>query len=281
MALGVLTFSLSGMAQQNYCDFDGMKLITFGFYNGVLDSAALNPQFTAVDSSKYCARYLRSAAQYDFMRLYPKNKLVDVTPYASLNASAPKITMKVYSTVSAGTNVILQLGIKSIDNFPAGIHSEYIAQTTRVNDWELLTFSYLDSPSGSFAQPANIDKIVLLFNPGSTDSAQAFYFDDPTGPPLVPFAVPGIETLSFRLYPGNPNPANERTQVPFSLSSAGTVSLTVYDLLGNPVVIVPVQTMKAGMHLITVDTSGIPSGIYFYTLRKDNESQTMKLVVSR
>src|SRR5437868_4025359 len=100
----VLIFTLAQKVngQQLYCDFDGIKVISFGLANGVIDSSFTNPFPDIIDSSAFCAKYIRDTTLYDNIKLYPDTLLDDVTLYASNNAQAPKITMKLYTTAPIG-----------------------------------------------------------------------------------------------------------------------------------------------------------------------------------
>ncbi|MEW6468837.1 MAG: T9SS type A sorting domain-containing protein [Bacteroidota bacterium] len=282
----LLLIASASKSQQNYCDFESIKVISFLSSNGMphsgtLDSLFNNPAPDPNDSTAYCARYIRdSATTYDFLKMYPDTKLVDVTPYASTSFSAPRIRMKVYTNAPVGTMVQVQLGIKSVDNYPAGIHSEYMAATTAQNMWHTLTFNYYQSPTGSLALPTNIDKIVVLFNPGS-NTRDTFYFDDPTGPNLL--SIPGVPALStppvLKLYQNSPNPAVQNTSITFDINSSGHVSLRLFDLLGNEVAVLADQDMQPGSYSVPVETGALPEGIYFYVLKMNGLSRSMKMVV--
>jgi hypothetical protein len=276
----IITQQVAG--QQNYCDFEGNKVISFGLSTGILDSFAFNPGPDNINPSSHCAKYLRNTSLYDIIRLFPDLKLVDVSTYAVNSSQAPKISIKVYSSAPVGSQIQLQLGKKSIDSFPAGTHSSFIGITTVQNAWELITFDYYESPFGSMVLPTEIDKIILLFNPLSS-SVETIYFDDLTGPPLMPPA--GISMIDatppFKLFQNSPNPAKQNTIINFQLNSAGLVSLELFDILGNLVSSVINQEMKAGEHAIPLETGNISNGIYFYVLWKDGFSQTKRMVVSK
>jgi hypothetical protein len=280
----ILLFVLfpKGHAQQNYNDFEGGKYSFFGFYSGTLDSMSLNPAPNPVDSSVHCAKYIRdNATLYDNLQIHPNNELVDISPYANGGISAMKITMKLYTTAPVGTMIQLQLGSSSIPSYPAGVHSEYMAITTAQNAWQNVTFNFSQITPGGTVSPTNIDKIVMLFRPNSNTS-DTVYFDDLTGPSIAPVSVPVIESgPPFRLFQNNPNPAKEITHINFQLNNSGGVSLKLYDMLGNPVATLLDQNMRSGTYSIPVDTEGYPNGIYFYVLKKDGTSRSMKMIVSK
>lgn len=276
----IITQKVTG--QQNYCDFEGNKVLSFGLSTGILDSFAINPVPDSINTSSFCAKYLRNTSLYDIIRLYPNMKLVDVSSYADSSPQAPKINIKVYSSAPVGSEIQLQLGSMSIDSFPAGTHSSFVGVTTVQNAWELVTFSYYESPIGSMVLPTEIDKIILLFNP-LTSTVETIYFDDLTGPPLInPTGISMIDASpSFELSQNSPNPVKQNTVIRFQLNSTGLVSLELFDILGNLVLSLLNQEMKAGTHSIPLETGTIPNGIYFYVLKKEGFSRTKKMVISK
>lgn len=268
------------IGQQNYCDFEGNNMITFGMYTGTIDSMFANPALNPVDSSAHCAKYVRDSIMYDFIKMNTDMKLGDISAYADSMIGAPKFMMKLYSTAPIGTVVHLQLGIKSVDNYPTGIHSEYLTVTTAQNAWEMVNFNYWKTNSTSLATPSTIDKIILLFNPGAT-TQDTIYFDDIMGPNMVtPAAVEELKGSAFMLGQNSPNPAKQNTSINFQLNSEGAITLELFDMLGNLVTTLVDQRMKSGSYSIPVETAVIPSGIYFYTLKKDGVSQTKRMIIS-
>jgi hypothetical protein len=277
-----LTLSIKANSQQqNYNDFEGNKTSFFGFYSGTLDSLINNPAISAIDSSAHCARYIRDTTLYDNLQIHINGKLEDISVYASPLPSAPHIKMKLYSTAPVGTPVVIQLGSSSISGYPAGLHSEYTAVTTARNAWQLLTFNFSQMITGGTVGPASIDKIVILFDP-NTMHTDTMYFDDLTGPEVVPVGIGALENLSpFKLFQNSPNPVKNITHINFQLNSSGPVSLKLYDMLGNPVALLIDQSMKQGGYSIPVEMNDFPNGIYFYVLKKEGVTRSMKMIVSK
>lgn len=282
LSLSALVFlSITAFSQQNYCDFEGMKVITFGPATGTMDSMIANPASNSVNSSANCAKYTRSTVQYDNFKLYPMLKLSDVASFESTDPLAPRITMKLYTTAPVGTVVDIQLGSKNDDNYPSGIHSEYRAITTVKDAWHNVIFDYLISPTGSQVLATEVDKIVVLLAPNSTGT-DVMYFDDLTGPFLIPAGVKGNEALAgFKLYQNSPNPSKDMTYIDFQLSSPGMVTLELFNWLGNSVSTLVDKNLRAGNYSIPLETENLPSGVYFYVLNKEGVSRTKKLVITK
>ncbi len=65
-----------------------------------------------------------------------------------------------------------------------------------------------------------------------------------------------------------PNPFNPNTHIPFYITEAGWVRLTVYDVLGRPVKSLVNEYRSAGSYheYFEADASSLASGLYFYEL---------------
>jgi hypothetical protein len=264
----------------NLCDFEGVKFISFREYNGVLDTMAANPYTVSIDTSAHCAKYIRDTATFDNIKFFAQNHYVDVTPFASTTASN-KFTMKVWSTMPVGSQIDVQFGTRQYNTYPQAVHSEYSAFTTVTRAWELVTFNYKAVQGGTFPYGASCDKIIVLFHPNS-HTRDTIYFDDPTGPANVPVGlIERGDITTFKISQNKPNPAKDITNFKLELSSGGHVNIQLFDMLGKLVTTVSDQQMSPGNHTISIDTGTIPNGIYFYTVRKEGITQTMKMVVSK
>ena len=71
----------------------------------------------------------------------------------------------------------------------------------------------------------------------------------------------------FALKSAYPNPFNPSTTIPFELSEASGVTLTVYDGLGRYVATLAEGYRSTGHHEVVFEAQGLPSGTYFYRLR--------------
>jgi hypothetical protein len=83
----------------------------------------------------------------------------------------------------------------------------------------------------------------------------------------------------FELSQNYPNPFNPSTTIRYTLPQAGNVSLKVYNALGQEVATLVNGHQVAKNYEATFDGSNLASGIYFYTLRTDNFSQTKKMIL--
>lgn len=267
--------------QQNYNDFEGNKMHYFGYTSGVLDSAADNPGHSTINYSKTCAQYKRSdTLLYDFILIHPHRKLIDVSHYSTYMGTAEKIKMKIFTTAPVGTSIELQLGAKEFDDYPQGIHSQYQAITTIQHAWEDVTFNFSQILDGSLVAQTEIDKLILLFSP-NTNRGDIYYFDDLTGPDLIPASgdLYLIEN-EFDLKQNFPNPAMDNTTIEYNLISSGTqVSLKLFDKLGKEIFNLVDQKQVTGSYRIILNTENLKGGIYFYSLTIDQVMISKKIII--
>jgi len=78
-----------------------------------------------------------------------------------------------------------------------------------------------------------------------------------------------------------PNPFREQAAFRFTLPAAGTVTLTIHDVLGRTVATLLDAPLSAGEHLLPLSGSGWASGVYFYRLRTDQAVKTGTMVRTR
>jgi hypothetical protein len=120
-------------------------------------------------------------------------------------------------------------------------------------------------------------------------------------PDLGAFEYQGITNINeeeklpteFALYQNYPNPFNPETVISYTLSSVSTVSLKVYDILGNEVSTLVNQEQQSVIYNVkfTINSllspvlggqarsSTLSTGVYFYRLQAGNFVQTKKMIV--
>jgi photosystem II stability/assembly factor-like uncharacterized protein len=83
---------------------------------------------------------------------------------------------------------------------------------------------------------------------------------------------------TFSLSQNYPNPFNPSTTIKFSISQAGLVTLKVYDILGRQVATLVNEEKPAGSYEVEFNPARLSSGIYFYSIRSGNFSETKKMI---
>lgn len=78
-----------------------------------------------------------------------------------------------------------------------------------------------------------------------------------------------------------PNPFNPTTVIRWAIQRRASVSLAVYNILGEQVALLDRGEREAGWHETQFDASGLASGVYFYTLRTGEGIRARKLIIAR
>jgi hypothetical protein len=147
--------------------------------------------------------------------------------------------------------------------------------------------------------PCNDRKIYCWDTPGIYDSSKVWstYKGNAarTGTQFADVLI-GIKPISgnvpskYNLYQNYPNPFNPTTRIKFSIPpSKGArgmnTSLTIYNILGKEVAsLIPLlwggqEGLAPGTYEVIWNASNYPSGIYFYTLKTENFTDTKKMIL--
>ena len=93
--------------------------------------------------------------------------------------------------------------------------------------------------------------------------------------------VVSLQPVKFDIIACYPNPFNSTTTIGYSLPSAGTVSLTVYDLSGREVARLVDGVKAAGTHEAMWVADGVASGVYVVALDAGGMMMREKVVLVR
>ncbi|HEY3251653.1 MAG TPA: T9SS type A sorting domain-containing protein [Ignavibacteria bacterium] len=98
---------------------------------------------------------------------------------------------------------------------------------------------------------------------------------DPIGIHNIGGEVPG----SYQLYQNYPNPFNPSTKIKFALPKSGFVTLKLYDVLGKELGTLISEDISAGTFEYVLNANNLPSGVYFYSLRAGDFSDSKKMIL--
>ena len=93
-----------------------------------------------------------------------------------------------------------------------------------------------------------------------------------------------VTLISYYLYNNFPNPFNPSTKIKFKIPGQARndntmVSLKVYDILGKEIAVLVNEEKPSGEYEVELSGMNLPTGIYFYTLRAGNFSETKKMIL--
>jgi len=100
-----------------------------------------------------------------------------------------------------------------------------------------------------------------------------------------PAGTTGVETEfmpnGFTLSQNYPNPFNPSTTIEYFIPSAGFVSLIIFNTIGQEVSTLVNEEQSAGKYTVSFNSAGIglPSGLYFYSLRSGEFNATKKMIL--
>ncbi len=89
----------------------------------------------------------------------------------------------------------------------------------------------------------------------------------------------GDDPIAFELEQNYPNPFNPSTTINYTVASTGTVTLNVYNLMGQKVAELVNATKAAGSYNVSWDASGAASGMYIYRLEAGGQTLTRKMTL--
>ncbi|MBL7129119.1 MAG: T9SS type A sorting domain-containing protein [Ignavibacteria bacterium] len=153
-------------------------------------------------------------------------------------------------------------------------------------DIEMSDHNFKPTPIGGFGQGYQGDNIALM---STNNNLISIWMDNITGVYQLWSVIADISSLGiqrigtsvpseFELKQNYPNPFNPATTIQVYIPVNDFVELTVYDISGKEVAELINQELKAGVYNVSFASSGLPSGVYFYTLRSSEFVQTRKML---
>jgi len=90
-----------------------------------------------------------------------------------------------------------------------------------------------------------------------------------------------LQIKDYALAQNYPNPFNPATTITYQLPKSGSVTLKIFDILGNEVRTLVDENREMGRYTVQFDASSLASGMYVYQLRVNDYSSTKKLMLMK
>lgn len=85
----------------------------------------------------------------------------------------------------------------------------------------------------------------------------------------------------FSLSQNYPNPFNPVTVINYGLKASGSVKISIFNAIGENIGVILNKVQNAGMHSVTWDATGYPSGVYFYKLEAGSFTEIKKMILAK
>ncbi len=116
---------------------------------------------------------------------------------------------------------------------------------------------------------------LMTADPNGKPLGDGTWWPDLVGVKEVPNTLP----TKFSLSQNYPNPFNPNTNINYSITKSGFVTLKVYNLLGQEVATLVNQEQRPGNYIVDFDASKLASGVYMYSIQAGDFNLTKKMIL--
>ncbi len=95
----------------------------------------------------------------------------------------------------------------------------------------------------------------------------------------VTYQIGDLVPKNYELSQNYPNPFNPTTTIRYSIPTSSSVTLKVFNMLGQEVMKLVDGQQKAGSYAVVFDASRLSSGVYFYQLQTEAFSNVKKMML--
>ncbi|MEM8484885.1 MAG: T9SS type A sorting domain-containing protein [Bacteroidota bacterium] len=132
--------------------------------------------------------------------------------------------------------------------------------------WSFVTAD-LEQLGVFYDQHIPADPAEISFDLSSPQSISLFSPSNTMTTAIAPTTTAGSDRLMA--HPNYPNPFLRETTLPFELTEAGHVRLSIFNSIGQRVALLVDETRAAGKHAVRWTPENMPSGLYFFELETD------------
>jgi len=185
---------------------------------------------------------------------------------------------------------IYQITTNGGNNWTVGFQAKQTQTNTPFHRMPLtIKITFTSGPDSTFRIDNTVNNQIWYWNFNRQPSTFAF---DPNndivlkqGTTTQGVIISGINSgnelpFLYALYQNYPNPFNPVTSINFDLPERNTVTLKIFNVLGEVVaVLVNNESKPVGRYSVEFDAANLPSGVYYYELRAGDYTQTKKMVL--
>ena len=126
------------------------------------------------------------------------------------------------------------------------------------------------------ATPVDLSFINLpsFYIPGLITKVQNIWYDTTTA-----VSQENLTPNEVDLSQNYPNPFNPSTTIRFSVTVPSFTTLKIYNSLGEEVEVLLNKELTTGAYEVEWNASGLPSGVYYYTLNTEGIFETKKMIL--
>jgi hypothetical protein len=164
-------------------------------------------------------------------------------------------------------------------NTPVGVTITRQRSQTVPGSWSAGQYTYLAYANTTFSYPA-VDSSWFTFTKSTAENGATTVWEATcTGETFPEEGAVNLQPTDFGLLKASPNPFNPTTTISYQLQTVSHVSLKVYDTSGRLVTTLVDGWREGGTHQVTVDGSGLASGVYLVNLSAGRNQQAQKILL--
>lgn len=224
--------------------------------------------------------YIETASQTPDNLTFTNTGVLGEAPYPTSSNTPLPVELSLFSaTVNDKDVELLWVTATEVNNYGFEIERQYQMLGNKQQEWQNICFIEGHGNSNSpkyYSYPDNSIESSgkYFYRLKQTDIDGTFDYSD-----VVEASI--VSPNNFELLQNYPNPFNPTTSISYTIPGNGNVTLSIYDILGNRVALLENGNRTAGSYSTSFDASKLTSGIYFYTIRSGNFTETKKMLLMK
>ena len=228
---------------------------TYDYMSGWLNHT-YNPDNTGINSSKYSSEYTRNPdpTGEDVLVSYFTDAPLDLSmnKYFNFKLYGPPRPFYISFQDASGNDII-----------------GYNSAISSFNEWQQFSFDLSSVASNS------IERFVLFFDQGAIGVYDSYHLDDFNLSSMQLQINDSKNSITFKIYP---QPADNYLDINFDFNESDELNMVLYDIQGKALLS---RVIDLNMDHISLDVSGLYSGIYFVKIQSNNNLFTKQIQIIR